>query len=34
MKKLRKKEEAICCDEETMTCDTCSFEDSIDVDEE
>jgi len=32
-KKSEKKEYA-CCDESTMTCDACSFEESIKVEEE
>jgi len=28
-KKISKKEESICCSEETLTCEPCDFEESI-----
>ena len=34
MKKPNKKTEYACCDEEKQICDTCSFEESIKIEEE
>ena len=34
MKKQRKEKEYACCDEAMMTCETCSFEESIRVKDE
>ena len=31
--KVKKDEESVCCDDETLTCEPCSFEDSIKVDD-
>lgn len=31
---MKKKKESVCCDDEKSTCDYCSFEDSIKVEEE
>ena len=33
MKKNKKNEEAVCCDEESLTCESCSFEESIKVED-
>ena len=32
--KPKKNEESVCCDEGTMSCESCSFENSIKVEEE
>jgi len=34
MKKPNKKQQYACCDEEKMTCDVCSFEESIKIEQE
>ena len=33
IKKVKKNEESICCSEETLTCEPCSFEESTKVEE-